>query len=122
MSPPLTGAGAMGWYRIRVKPLPQIGPRACLWAVADVTSDRQRQENVFQELQHAIDFLDHAPAGFFSAAPAGDISYMNNTLAGWLGYDLTQVGSGGATLEAIVANDGAALIDRKSTRLNSSHT
>jgi len=110
LSPPLSGAGPMGWYRIRVKPLPQIGPRACLWAVADVTADRQRQENIFQELQHAIDFLDHAPAGFFSAAPAGDISYMNNTLAGWLGYDLTQVGSGGATLEAIVANDGAALI------------
>ena len=110
LSPPLTGAGAMGWYRIRVKPLPQIGPRACLWAVADVTSDRQRQENVFQELQHAIDFLDHAPAGFFSADPGGDISYMNNTLAGWLGYDLTQVGSGGATLDAIVANDGAAMI------------
>jgi len=37
----------------------------------DVTADRQRQENVFQELQHAIDFLDHAPAGFFSAAPGG---------------------------------------------------
>ena len=110
LSPPLTGSGAMGWYRIRVKPLPQIGPRACLWAVADVTGDRQRQENIFQELQHAIDFLDHAPAGFFSAAPGGDISYMNNTLAGWLGYDLTQVGSGGATLDAIVANDGAALI------------
>jgi two-component system cell cycle sensor histidine kinase/response regulator CckA len=110
LSPPLAGSGAMGWYRIRVRPLPQIGPRACLWAVADVTADRQRQENIFQELQHAIDFLDHAPAGFFSAAPNGEIAYMNNTLAGWLGYDLTQVGSGGATLDAIVANDGSALI------------
>ena len=37
-----------------------------LWTVADVTRDRERQENIFQELQHAIDYLDHAPAGFFS--------------------------------------------------------
>ena len=40
--------------------------RATLWQVADVTRERERHENVFQELQHAIDFLDHAPAGFFS--------------------------------------------------------
>ncbi len=110
LSPPLSGQGAVGWYRIRVRPLPTMGGRACVWAVADVTADRQRQENVFQELQHAIDFLDHAPAGFFSAGPDGAVSYMNKTLAGWLGYDLTQVGSGGATLSSIVANNGAALL------------
>jgi two-component system cell cycle sensor histidine kinase/response regulator CckA len=111
LSPPLPpNSGSLGWYRIRVRSLPQIASRATLWTVADVTVERQRQENVFQELQHAIDFLDHAPAGFFSAEPSGDISYMNNTLAGWLGYDLTQVGSGGATLSSIIANDSAALL------------
>ena len=111
LSPPLSGQGPVGWYRIRVRPLPTTSSgRFCLWAVADVTADRQRQENVFQELQHAIDFLDHAPAGFFSASPDGAVSYMNKTLAGWLGYDLTQVGSGGATLSSIVAHSGAALL------------
>ncbi|MEF3368119.1 ATP-binding protein [Methylocystis sp. 9N] len=115
LSPPLSGKsaviGAVGWYRIRVRPLPMTGgARASLWTVADVTADRERQENIFQELQHAIDFLDHAPAGFFSAGADGAVSYMNKTLAGWLGYDLTQVGSGGATLAAIVANNGAALL------------
>lgn len=110
LSPPLTGGGPVAWYRIKVRPVPQAGPRATLWKVGDVTGERQRQEGVFQELQHAIDFLDHAPAGFFSASPDGAISYMNKTLAGWLGYDLTQVGSGGASLSSIVANNGAALI------------
>ncbi|MBM3576746.1 MAG: response regulator [Alphaproteobacteria bacterium] len=110
LSPPLSGQAAVGWYRIRVRPLAAASGRFCLWAVADVTADRQRQENVFQELQHAIDFLDHAPAGFFSASPEGSVSYMNKTLAGWLGYDLTQVGSGGATLSSIFANNGAALL------------
>ncbi|MGJ0508598.1 MAG: cell cycle histidine kinase CckA [Methylocystis sp.] len=110
LSPPLTGGPGVGWYRIMVRSLPQAGPRAVLWRVADVTGERQRQEGVFQELQHAIDFLDHAPAGFFSASPDGAVSYMNKTLANWLGYDLTQVGSGGATLASIVANNGAALL------------
>ncbi|MFY9627769.1 MAG: ATP-binding protein [Methylocystis sp.] len=110
LAPPLTGSAPAAWYRIKVRPLTHFGAKATLWAVADVTADRQRQENVFQELQHAIDFLDHAPAGFFSAAPGGDIPYMNKTLAGWLGYDLTQVGSGGLTIFDIVANNGAALL------------
>ncbi|CAN2532939.1 Sensor+kinase+CckA [Methylocapsa aurea] len=109
--PPLTGDAEVGWYRIRVRPLDREGPHhANLWTVVDATADRQRQENVFQELQHAIDFLDHAPAGFFSAGPDGAISYMNKTLAGWLGYDLTQVGSGGVALADIVANNGSTLL------------
>ena len=111
LSPPLSGEGLVGWYRIRVRPLERFGQkRASLWTVADVTRERERHENVFQELQHAIDFLDHAPAGFFSASEAGAVSYMNATLAGWLDYDLAQVGSGGLTLDDIVAGDGAALL------------
>lgn len=111
LAPPLTGDAKVGWYRIRVRPLERDGGgRACLWTVVDATQDRQRQENIFQELQHAIDFLDHAPAGFFSAGPDGAISYMNKTLAGWLGYDLTQVGTGGVALSDIVANNGSTLL------------
>ena len=45
--------------------------RTTVWTVADVTRDRDRQENVFQDLQHAIDYLDHAPAGFFSVDASG---------------------------------------------------
>ena len=111
LTPPLTGDSAVGWYRIRVRPIERpSGVRATLWTVSDVTRERERHENVFQELQHAIDFLDHAPAGFFSAEPNGAISYLNATLAGWLDYDLAQVGSGGLTLGDIVAGGGASLL------------
>ena len=81
-----------------------------VWTVADVTRDRERQENVFQELQHAIDYLDHAPAGFFSVDANGDIVYLNATLANWLDHDLAQVGSGGLKLADIVSGEGAALL------------
>jgi two-component system cell cycle sensor histidine kinase/response regulator CckA len=111
LSPPLNGDTAVGWYRIRVRPMERLGQkRATLWSVADVTRERERHENVFQELQHAIDFLDHAPAGFFSSDPSGEITYMNATLAGWLDHDLAQVGSGGLKLSNIIAGDGSALI------------
>lgn len=99
------------WLRLRVRPLRSGGDGGLtLWTVIDVTRDRERQENIFQELQHAIDYLDHAPAGFFSVDANGDISYLNATLASWLDHDLAQVGSGGLKLTDIVSGNGAALL------------
>jgi two-component system, cell cycle sensor histidine kinase and response regulator CckA len=100
------------WLRLRVRPLGESkrDARMSVWSIADVTRDRERQENVFQELQHAIDYLDHAPAGFFSVDAAGDIGYLNATLAGWLDQDLAEVGAGSLKLSDIVAGEGAALL------------
>jgi two-component system, cell cycle sensor histidine kinase and response regulator CckA len=100
------------WLRLRVRPLGAVGrdARTAVWTVADVTLERERQENVFQGLQHAIDYLDHAPAGFFSVDAAGDIVYLNATLADWLGHDLARVGSGGLKLADIIPGDSGALL------------
>jgi len=100
------------WLRLRVRPLAdnKRGNRLTVWSLTDVTRERERQENVFQELQHAIDYLDHAPAGFFSVDAKSDVVYLNATLANWLDQDLAQVGSGGLKLADLVAGDGAALL------------
>ncbi|MDF2971949.1 MAG: hybrid sensor histidine kinase/response regulator, partial [Microvirga sp.] len=111
LSPSLNGAREFGWYRVRVRPvLRPKGRQAALWAISEVTHERERQENVFQELQHAIDYLDHAPAGFLSVDPGGSIIYLNATLASWLDYDLAQVGSGGLKLADIVPGDVASMM------------
>ncbi|MFC4175156.1 cell cycle histidine kinase CckA [Microvirga sp. GCM10011540] len=111
LSPSLDGSQEFGWYRVRVRPLPRpSGRQATLWIIADVTHERERQENVFQELQHAIDYLDHAPAGFLSIDPNGSIVYLNATLASWLDYDLAQVGSGGLGLSDIVPRNVVAMM------------
>src|ERR1700689_4264869 len=105
--------GAHGrWLRMRVRPL---GPgkrevKYGVWSIADIPRDRERQEDVFQELQHAIEYLDHAPCGFFSVNPAGEVAYVNATLANWLDYDLAEIGSGGLELTDIVSGDRAGLL------------
>ena len=105
--------GAHGrWLRMRVRPLGQAKREAkyAVWSIADITRDRERQEDVFKELQHAIEYLDHAPCGFFSVNPAGDVIYVNATLANWLDHDLAEIGSGGLKLADIVSGDGASLL------------
>jgi two-component system cell cycle sensor histidine kinase/response regulator CckA len=100
------------WLRLRVRPFAE-GVHArhlTVWSITDITRERERQENVFQELQHAIDYLDHAPAGFFSVDALGEVVYLNATLANWLDQDLAQVGSGGLKLADLIAGDGAALL------------
>jgi two-component system cell cycle sensor histidine kinase/response regulator CckA len=105
--------GAHGrWLRMRVRPL-GAGKRKAkysVWSIADITRDRELQEDVFKELQHAIEYLDHAPCGFFSVNSTGDLVYVNATLANWLDHDLAEIGSGGLKLTDIVSGDGAALL------------
>jgi len=100
------------WLRMRVRPLGASKREAkySVWSLADITRDRERQEDVFQELQHAIEYLDHAPCGFFSVDAAGNLVYVNATLANWLDHDLAEIGSGGLKLGDIVSGDGAALL------------
>ena len=100
------------WLRFRIRPLgaDKRAARLTVWSLSDVTRERERQENVFQELQHAIDYLDHAPAGFFSVNHKGEVVYVNATLANWLDHDLAQISSGGLKLGEIIAGDGAALL------------
>src|SRR5260370_11905121 len=109
-------AGADGvqgrWLRMRVRPLGQ-GKRQekyAVWSIEDISRDRERQEDVFKELQHEIEYLDHAPCGFFSVNPAGDLVYVNATLANWLDHDLAEIGSGGLKLTDIVSGAGAGLL------------
>jgi two-component system, cell cycle sensor histidine kinase and response regulator CckA len=117
LSPPPNGEGEVAWYRIRVRPLDGVARDGLMaWTVSDETRDHARHETFFQDLQHAIDYLDHAPAGFFSAEPDGSIAHMNATLAGWLDYDLAQFSAGRLKIDDIVAGDGGAMLAMMSGR------
>ena len=100
------------WYRVRSRAFNVPGQRQPLnaWQLADISPERAEQERFFLDLQQAIDHLDHAPAGFFSADQDGRITYVNATLADWLGIDLASFTPGAITLDEIVAGDGMALV------------
>ena len=111
LAPPPNGEGDVAWYRIRVRPLDGVSREpAILWTVSDETREHDRHETFFQDLQHAIDYLDHAPAGFFSCEPDGAVVHMNATLAGWLDYDLAQFGLGQLKVDDIIAGAGGAML------------
>ncbi|MBV8320040.1 MAG: response regulator [Hyphomicrobiales bacterium] len=110
LAPSLNGVD-VAWYRIRVRPLEGVAREgATVWTVSDETGEHDRHESFFQDLQHAIDYLDHAPAGFFSADRDGAIVYMNATLAEWLDFDLAQFGLGQLKIDDIIASDGGAML------------
>ncbi|MCF3642417.1 response regulator [Rhizobium sp. TRM95111] len=107
-----SGSGAH-WYRLKARLLPtqdKGGEALYVWQLADITSERDDQERFFKELQNAIDYLDHAPAGFFSAGRKGEIFYVNATLAEWLGMDLTKFQPGSLSIADLVAGEGLALV------------
>ncbi|WP_404403242.1 cell cycle histidine kinase CckA [Pelagibacterium halotolerans] len=109
----IPGASGARWHRVSVRSLPDFDGapgKAVMWTVEDITRDRESQENFYVELQKAIDYLDHAPAGFFSANARGRIQYINSTLADWLGYDLAAFEAGDLDLGEIVHGDGAGLL------------
>ncbi|MXN63735.1 response regulator [Stappia sp. GBMRC 2046] len=108
--------GEPHWYKVSVRPVKiALGAdgreRECTtWQIADITRDRADQEMSFQELQRVINFLDHAPAGFFSCDTRGRLVYLNATLADWLGYDLAQFDAGEIDLSDFISGDGAELL------------
>ncbi|MBB3452989.1 two-component system cell cycle sensor histidine kinase/response regulator CckA [Rhizobium sp. BK313] len=111
---PAEGSGnGAHWYRLKARVLPPeqgSGKALHIWQITDITSERDDQERFFKELQNAIDYLDHAPAGFFSAGRKGEIFYLNATLAEWLGFDLTKFTPGSMTVGDLVAGEGLTLI------------
>ncbi|WP_425418155.1 cell cycle histidine kinase CckA [Oricola indica] len=105
--------GGAHWYRVSVRLMARKGRGEPfrIWRLADITAERDDQEQTFLELQKAIDYLDQAPAGFFSADAQGRIQYVNATLAGWLGMDLAAFAPGSVSLSDLVTGDGVAMLN-----------
>lgn len=101
------------WYRLRARllDLGSGGETLQAWQLSDISDEREDQERFFKELQHAIDYLDHAPAGFLSTGENGEVAYINATLADWIGLDLTAFTPGSIALKDLIAGEGMALIE-----------
>ena len=112
------------WFRLRARSMinPTDEKQATVWQVSDVTRDRENQENTFQELQDAIHYLDHAPAGFMASEENGALVYINATLADWLGMDLTRFQPGSIKMQDIISGDNLALFSTLQSEVSTSQT
>jgi two-component system, cell cycle sensor histidine kinase and response regulator CckA len=110
-SAPFASAAQAKWLRMAVTPLSKNSRDGkTLWRLIDITGDRVAQEKAFSRLQFIISYLDQAPVGFFSILPGGSVDYLNATLAGWLGLDMTDVQSGKIKIADLIGEDGAKIL------------
>ncbi len=104
-------AGEPTWVRISVQQIgARLGRTYALWRYRDISETRSRQEAAFSHLQYIINYLDHAPAGFFSTRKNGEIAYINATLATWLGLDLQDTTDGSVKLSDFIAPEDAEML------------
>lgn len=100
------------WYRGSVHAMRgPAGDTMKVWRLSNISSERDAQEQYFLELQKAIDHLDRAPVGFFSSDSDNRIQYINATLAEWLGIDLTSFNAGKLSIDDLVINEGARVLN-----------
>ena len=104
--------GASRWLRIAVERREAgAGGGYTAWRVGDVTLEHTRQSESLQRLRRNLDQLDLLPAGLFVCGPDGRLSYMNATLADWLGTDRMTAEGGDLTVERLLTPEGPAAID-----------
>jgi two-component system cell cycle sensor histidine kinase/response regulator CckA len=106
------GNGQPAWYRLRARVLTteNLMRKFFVWQIVDITGERLDQERYFLQVQEAINHLDLAPAGFLATDALHNITYINASLAGWLGLDLASFAPGKMNLLDLVAGDGMTLI------------
>ena len=116
--------GASRWIRLHVQNMQLASDTKPLlvWRVSDVTDERMDQETAFQELQDAIHYLDHAPAGFIASEPDGAVAYMNATLADWLGVDLALFDPKNTNIREFIPDDNMALFNTANSEVTESKT
>jgi len=86
--------GASRYWRLMVQPVGAMSPTLSgltLWQVDDLTQQRQGDIERGAEEKFLADLLDQLPVGFFSSNAEGEMRYVNNTLADWLGLDANEM-------------------------------
>jgi len=95
--------GIPRYWRLSVQPVVAMSPTLSsmtFWQVDDLTQQREVDIERGMEEMFLADLLDQLPVGFFSSDADGDMRYVNNTLANWLGLDQDEIGksrNGGQT-------------------------
>ena len=101
------------WLRMRVRPLgtepsARRNIRCGRSPTSPATANGRR--TCFRNCSTRSNISIMRRAGSSRSIAAGDLVYVNATLANWLDHDLAEIGSGGLKLTDIVSGDGASLL------------
>ena len=98
---PYVHAGQNGWYRFSVKNI--VSWRGYNhWQLDDITPSYEDSQRSGRERIRLIEFLDHAPVGFFSVDEHGVFIFSNDTFVSWLGAEDKDLCGGNYRLQDIL--------------------
>jgi two-component system, cell cycle sensor histidine kinase and response regulator CckA len=100
-----TGGDAVR-FEIKVDPVdghPEYG----FWTIRDVTAHHESETAIRHERDRLIDFLDNAPAGFYSVDSDGRFRVVSRRLAQWLDSTPSEIIASGARLRDFLVSPPA---------------
>ncbi len=78
--------GGSAWWHVSARPL-EVWAGHIHWRFEDITTRREMEAILREEQVKLVDFMDHAPVGFYSVDQDGRFVFANATLADWLGVE-----------------------------------
>ena len=93
--------GSVVWWMVAAKPLARW-PGHMQWRFEDITVRREIELILREEQIKLVDFMDHAPVGFYSVDQDGAFLFANATLADWLGVDARELVRGNYRLHDFI--------------------
>src|SRR3546814_19746653 len=60
-------------------------PELTIWDIEDISTRQDDLQTALRQRDELAAFIDNAPVGLYSVRPAGQLVFVNRTLATWLG-------------------------------------
>ncbi len=99
----------MGWVKCHVQPI-DAWKGYVHWSLDDISSSHEDNQRLLRERIRLIEFMDHAPIGFFSVDEKGAFIFTNDTFVTWLAAEEHDICSGDYFLHDILAEPATDLL------------
>ncbi|HEY1096555.1 MAG TPA: PAS domain S-box protein [Alphaproteobacteria bacterium] len=101
-------AGKPGWLRCQAQPI-ESWKGYTYWSFDNISSSHDDNQRLLRERVRLIEFMDHAPVGFFSLDEKGAFIFTNDTFVTWLGAEGRDLCNGQYTLKDILIDPDMSL-------------
>jgi len=95
--------GAVGRFNISASPITGR-PGYSFWNIRDIAARNEMETVIRDERNKLVDFFDNAPIGFYSVDGGGNLRFVNQTLAQWLGSTPSELLASGVVLHDFIAS------------------